>query len=162
MKTIFLAMLLVTATSFGAPTKAHEDWKGDSPDTQFNLGFGGGLAFNGPSSVGGILLGSAATKISPRGFVPDINNQVFLEVQAGPEFFRTLTVFTGSLHLRWDFHRNEDLSLFAVGGLGTRLASGLTQFYPRLGLGMFYRFDVVDLRLEISQNWFVIGASFDF
>ena len=147
--------------SFSALAKT-EMWKGKPPSVDYTAGISAGLAFNGASNLGGTFQASGAIKVIDRGFVPDINDQVFFEVQGGPEFFSSLTVFTGSLHLRWDFHRDEDFTLFATGGLGTRLATGLTQFFPHLGLGAFWRLDVVDIRAEVSHNWLLVGASFPF
>ena len=159
MKNLVVVAVLVSASAFG---KTAEMWKGESPATEFTVGGGAGASFNGTRSLGGIFLLNAAKKIVDRGFVPDINDQVFLEAQGGMELYSFGNNFTGSLALRWDFHKDDDLSLFATGGLGTRLGSSLTQFFPHLSLGVIWHLDVIDIRTELSQNWLVAGISFSF
>src|SRR5476651_2727118 len=104
MKKIYLVLVALFASvgqpSYGAKP-SHEAWKGASSANEFTAGVMGGMAIDG-SNVGGVLLGNVAKKIINRGFAPDINDQVFLEVQAGPEFYSGATVFGLSTHLRWD------------------------------------------------------------
>ena len=114
-------------------------------------------------SVGGVVHGTVGFKVLDRGFVGgDINDQVFFELQGGPEFILGSTYFGPSGHLRWVFHRNEDVSLFALGGFGGLLGTGVTQFAPRFGVGALYHMEIVDIRAEMSHNWITAGVQFPF
>jgi len=154
-----LVLALVASTSFA---KTDEKWKGPSPETEFTVGGSAGASFNGPSNLGGVFLFNAAKKLTDRAWIPDINEQVFLEVQGGMELFSAASNFTGSLGLRWDFHKDEDMSMFATGGIGARLGTALTQFFPHLSIGIIWHLDFIDIRTELSQNWLVAGVSFPF
>lgn len=136
----------------------HEDWKGPSPAPKFYFG---GLAGMGvlDTAIGFSLLGTAAIRLVERGFANDINNQVFLEGQAGPVFFRGLTAFQYHVHLRWDFNKNEDWTFYAIGGLGGILATGRTVFYPHFGVGaMWHVFARFSLRAELSHEFTGMGV----
>jgi hypothetical protein len=62
-----------------------EDWKGEAPPVNGTYGVLLGIGmFDG--SAGFALIPNVAGKLVDRGFVPDINNQVYLEGQAGPLF----------------------------------------------------------------------------
>ena len=168
MKKILIGSLLLCASAFSAEpakTQRAEMWKGQSPGTRFNIGAMGGLAIVG-SSAGGVLLGNVAVKILNRGFVGnDINDQVFVETQVGPVFFAGSTHVNLNFHLRWDFHKDEDVSLYALGGAGSLISSNVamsSQFYPRFGLGAMYHFAMVSARAEISHESITAGVQFDF
>lgn len=157
MKRLLLVLGLLSLNAYGAA-----DWKGTSPDTLFTVGGQAGMAIRG-SRVGGVVHGTVGFKVLNRGFVGgDINDQVFFEVQAGPEFIFGGTYFGLSGHLRWVFHRNEDVSLFALGGFQGFMGTGVTQFSPRFGVGALYHLDIVDVRAEISHNWLTAGVQFPF
>lgn len=144
------------------PTGSGGDWKGPSPLTEFSAGFLGGLTLNG-SSAGGVILGHVAKKIMHRGLVgDDINDQVFLEVQVGPEFVSGITALGVSTHLRWDFNRDDDFALFAIGGLGAHFGTGFNQVHPRFGVGALWYFEWFGVRAEMSERWILAGAHFSF
>ncbi len=170
MKTLLTFLFgLFLVSEAGAVEKA---FKGHSPTYQFNVGGLTGLGVV-DSRPGYSLLGTAAVKIINRGFVEDINNQVFLEVAFGPLFVGGGTAFQYSFHLRWDFVKDEDWTFYAVGGLGGVItgssyspiplgpAKASSMFYPRLGLGaMWGLFSVASLRFEISHELLAMGVVF--
>lgn len=157
-----------TTAPTAAPTAgAVEDWKGTSPTNEFTLGAHTGLAIIN-DQAGFAVLASAAKKIMNRGFVPDINDQLFVELQIGPVFVQSTTALFCGMHLRWDFYKDDDWSFFALGGLGiTQTSSGFptggsqSQVYPRFGVGAVWSFaDIVAVRLELSHEF--IGAGLQF
>ncbi len=148
--------MVVSATvlaSFGVGSFAFaaEDWKGQPPSQEFTLGglFGLGIV---DSSGGASVLGSVAKKILNQGFVPDINNQVYVEAEVGPLFTSGTTVFFYSGHLRWDFQKDDLWTFYALGGLagdvtGAKLGDHW-ELYPRVGVGALW---------NIGMNWSVRG-----
>jgi hypothetical protein len=143
-----------------------EPWKGPSPEEDFSVGAMAGVGFLN-SDPGFTLLGTAAVKILDRGFVGDINDQVFLEVAFGPLIQSTGTDLAYSLHLRWDFHRDDEFALYAIGGLGgvfvTEAIRGDTVIYPRFGIGLLYDVALnVSIRAELSREWMTAGVIFRF
>jgi len=167
---LFALCLLFSSPLFAAESKApppasqpNETWKGPAPENHFTVGGMGGMAIVG-NSVGGVILGSVATKIVNRGFVPDINNQVFIEFQAGPIFLSNFTVLGTSLHLRWDFHKDDDLTLYGLGGMGALLLGSNdfpSEFYPRFGAGVIWHLVAFDIRAEVSHEWITAGVQFN-
>lgn len=154
-----LLAFVVVQPVFGAAAKIEgEQWKGTPPTTDITVGFLGGMAIRG-SSVGGVLTGNIAKKIIDHGFATDMNNQVFIEMQAGPEFISGRTLLGISTHLRWDFHKNVDFSLYGLGGLAGLFGTGVTEFAPRFGAGAFWHLEYFAIRGEISHNWIMVGAS---
>lgn len=148
------------------PARAAEDFKGEPPATEVTFGALGGLGIIN-SRAGFSLLGTAAKKIVNKGFAPDINNQVFIEVQAGPMFLSGGPAFVYSAHLRWDFPKDEQWTLYALGGLGG-YATGADLgsqwlLFPRFGVGaMMYLNDNLSLRAEVSHELIATGVSFAF
>jgi len=143
---------------------ASESWKGQSPVHEFTGGAIAGMAIVG-GSVGGAILGNIAKKILHRGFVSDINDQVFIELTGGPVFASGETLIGLSTHLRWDFHKDEDITLYGLGGLGGFIATSRTAstiFFPRFGIGGFWHLEVLSLRGEISHEWITLGVNFLF
>src|SRR5690349_16359031 len=100
-----------------------EPWKGKPYDFKFNLSVMAGAGIIG-SQVGFGLNGLVAFKIDHDGFLDDINDQVFLELSGGPVFMQGSTLGAWSAHLRWDFHKNETWSFYAIGGFGGNFGSG--------------------------------------
>ncbi len=140
-----------------------EDWKG-SPD-QSQLDFGGLAGLGIVTGVAGfVLAGTVSKKIMDHGFIPDINNSVSVELQAGPIFVTGNTPIFYSGLMRWDFKKNADLGFYAIGGVGgftsgVGFASAATIF-PRFGAGMIW--DVfkgpVLVRFEISHEMTALGV----
>jgi hypothetical protein len=113
------------------------------------------------SSAALSVLATASRKIVEQGFVSDLNNQVFAEIALGSGFLKGHSAFVYSTHLRWDFERDSDLRLFALGGLsGTATGSGLGDRWtltPRFGIGAFLPLSFLSeefrLRLEVSHDF---------
>jgi len=143
-----------------------EDWKGSPDPESWNAGGLLGLAiFDG--RAGFSFLGSVARKIVDRGFVPDINNQVFIEAELGPFFIEGENGVFVSAHLRWDFRKDDRWKFFALGGVGSQITgSGLGdafRVYPRLGLGtMLSITPILSLRGEVSHEAVLVGPAFAF
>lgn len=145
---------------------APEDWKGEADTNTYRLGALAGLGII-DSTAGFALLGTASRKIVTRGFSPEINNSVWLELQAGPLFISGGTAFAYSTHLRWDFHRTNEWTYYALGGLsghitGEALGSRFLLF-PRFGLGLLKELTAnMAIRAELSHEFITAGASWFF
>lgn len=170
MKSLFaipLLVLLALAASAGRADDGtpHEMWKGPSRPSQFDVGaLAGASIMNGSAGFG--LMGTGAIKIVDRGFANDLSDQVFVEAEMGPTFISNSTVFTYSIHLRWDFNKDDDLAFYALGGVGGSFAGAAlanqVQVYPRFGVGLLWRFaDRLALRAEISHELLAAGISFE-
>lgn len=159
-----------TPVKSGAPTpvsgssSSAEPWKGESDGSEVHFGALAGLGII-DFSAGFVLLGTASKKVIHRGFVPDINDSVSLEAQAGPIFTQGTAAFQYSLHLRWDFQKDEHWTLYALGGgggyiTGTSINGGSFLLHPRFGLGTFFRVnDLILLRGEISHELIAAGLT---
>ena len=157
------SLVVLVAFTFCSPVFAEELFKGKPPEGVFSLGISAGLAPLG-SNGGFVSVGNIGAKIVNIGFVPDINNQVWLELGGGVHVGFTGALISGifSSHLRWDFIVNDSWTLFAAGGVGGWVTSpaGATTFvlFPRIGAGAIYYFvPQVGLRLDISHEWSTIG-----
>lgn len=82
MKRNFFLLAVFLGTAFPSFAK-DKDWKGAPYPNQFTGGAMMGLGIR-DSSAGFSMLGTIAAKIVPQGFIPDINNDVFLEAAGGP------------------------------------------------------------------------------
>jgi len=158
--------MMVFALLFTQFAAAAEDWKGESPKHEMTAGGMAGLGILG-GSAGVAIMGSVAKKIVNRGFVSDINDQVFVEVAAGPLFISGSTVFVYSTHLRWDFYRDEVLAPYAIGGLGghvTGAALGSTwALFPRFGAGVLWKVaQMFSVRAEVSHEFTGAGVQVAF
>jgi hypothetical protein len=144
------------------PTVKAEEWKGVDRSSDFDAGALAGLGLL-DGSAGFALIGTVAQRISKRGFISEINDEVFVEAQLGPLFMSQGTALVYGAHLRWDFHKNESLSLYALGGfggmvLGSSLGSRV-EFYPRVGLGAFFHLtENVTIRTEFSHELIAAGV----
>lgn len=133
-----------------------EDWKGEPENSDLSLGALTGWG-GGTQTPGFVLLGTASTKVVRHGWVPDVNNTVSVEVQAGPLWAGGATFFNTSVHLRWDFQKDARWSFYSLGGVAFTSGQGIFDLYPRVGLGAFY--DVAQsfvIRAEFSRE--VLGA----
>jgi hypothetical protein len=141
-----------------------EDWKGPPSDAEFTFGAMAGLGMVDPDAGLGLLL-NGAKKIYHQGFVPDINNQVFLELTLGPVFAANHVPFVYGIHLRWDFQKDEQWTFYGFGGLGGNIARSTTGgsrflLFPQFGGGAFYHFDSrFSARGEVSHEWTTLGIS---
>jgi hypothetical protein len=142
-----------------------EAWKGKSDGAEVHLGAIAGLGiidFN----PGFVLLGTASKKIVQSGFVPDITNSVSIETQMGPIFVDGTALFSYSLHLRWDFEKDERWIFYALGGAGGYITgsgyAGGNSFmlFPRLGIGTLLRVnDLLEIRGEVSHELIAAGIA---
>lgn len=148
-----------------AASGSHESWKGPSDGAEVHFGALTGLGiidFN----PGFVLLGTASKKIVKNGFVPDdITNSVSIETALGPLFVASTAIFSYSLHLRWDFEKNQTWTFYALGGAGGYIAGdsfGSNNFmlFPRFGLGTFFRVnDLLLIRGEVSHELIAAGVT---
>lgn len=155
---LLLLAFALPALSLGA---AAENWKGKPYDNMFDVGGMAGLGIL-DGRAGFDIRGNAAVKIMNRGFVPDINNQLFIEAQPGVLFVYSSSAFVYSLHLRWDFTFNDDWTFYALGGVGgaftgTDLGSR-SEVYPRFGIGARWNvYANFGFRFELSHEFTGIG-----
>lgn len=164
MKNCFKFLILVNLMSTTLPAHASEDWKGEPYLDEFSTSVLSGIGWvNGVVGFG--LHGTVAKKILHRGFIDDLNDQVFIETQFGALFVTGGTAFPWSVHLRWDFHQNTLWTFYATGGLGgtfTGAALGnITQFFPRFGVGAYWnKFEFVSVRFLLNQDFIGAGVGF--
>lgn len=148
------------------PALAQEAWKGEPRQNHFTIGALTGLAIIN-TSAGGAVLATASKKIVHDGFVPDINNQVFVELAMGPVFIEGVTALFYSTHLKWDFVKDPQWTFYAIGGLaGHVVDQGEVDqwgFHPRFGVGaLMSASENVQLRGELSHELTAVGVSFGF
>lgn len=145
----------------------NEPFKGASDGTQFMAGFGAGLGIISGQPAFDVL-GFVAKKIVDRGFVPDINDSVWVELQTGPAITQGVLAIPYSAHLRWDFTRDEQWTFFATGGLGGTVVgisapSTRVEIFPRFGVGaLLHIFPGIALRGDLSHEFTGVGAAFQF
>jgi len=141
-----------------------EDFKGSAPAELFKLGVMGGLGIVDANGMLGFTV-APSFRIVEKGFVPDINNQVFAELSLGGNFLGAPNAFTYSAHLRWDFVKNSTWTYYAVGGVAGNSfggEGGRWSLAPRFGVGTFYRVDPrFAIRAEVSHEFTGLGVSFD-
>ena len=143
-----------------------EDWKGSPDSREYRLGVMTGFGFVN-SSVGPPLIGTASKKIVDHGFISSINNSVSLEAFLGPVFLSNTTALAYSLHMRWDFEKDDDWTLYGLAGLGgdyySNRSSNNLNVSLRLGVGAFWKMSsAVHGRVELSHNLIGVGVSFPF
>lgn len=146
------------------------DWNWPLPTHEWTLGVVPGVATIN-SNTGFSLQFAAAKKMIHKGFAPDISNQVFAEIEAGPFTSSGGSALLYSAHLRWDLMLNSDWTFFALGGLGgsktgTSLGNQF-QLLPRFGIGALLDLQKqthlpLALRGELSRELIGIGAQFRF
>lgn len=143
-----------------------EPWKGRPSEREWGLGVLAGMA-TVDGTVGLATLGTAAKKIVHHGFVPDLNNQVFIETQIGPLFVSSEVGVQYSAHLRWDFQKDEEWIFYGLAGLGGLVidlgAAGTSwRVYPRTGIGTLWKVGhQLRLRGELSHELIGLGVVFD-
>ncbi len=141
-----------------------EDWKGAPYKNELDVSAQGGLGIL-DGTAGFEMRGSIAKKIIDRGFVPDLNDQVYIEAQPGILLIDGTSAFTYSVHLRWDFHKNEEWTLFALGGFGGAITGATLgnrfEFFPRFGIGARWdAFERVSFRFDLSHEFTGVGVMF--
>ncbi len=165
---IFALMFLVPSVVFAEPVSAIEKpstefWKGKAPDRTATLGAMMGLGIY-DGSAGFQVSPNAAFKVAHEGWIEDINEQLLLELQMGPLFVKSSSVFTYSIHLRWDFERDANWTFYPIGGLGGSISSSALgsqwRLAPRFGLGAFWRFHPkFHARFEVTHDFLGAGVS---
>lgn len=141
-----------------------EQWKGKPYDSQIQLGGMAGMSVVG-ASLGFTVLATGAFKIIHQGFLDDVNDQVHIELAAGPLFLAGSVGLMYGAHMRWDFHKNDIWSFYALGGfggiiIGPSLARTF-EFYPRFGIGALWNlFDTISFRAELSHEFTGLGIVF--
>jgi hypothetical protein len=159
-----LPPVTVVSPSHSSVQVIHEDWKG-APDPS-GASFGGLAGLGVVDSSGGFaVLGTASTKIAKDGWLADVNESVSAEGAAGAVFFSGSSVFAYSLHLRWDFKKDETWTFYALGGVGGNIqGSDLGshfELFPRFGVGTFYDAGLPFLiRGELSHELIAVGVNF--
>lgn len=143
-----------------------EDWKGEPYLSQVMFSALTGLAIIDNHTTFTVL-GAAAKKILDRGFVPEINDSVWIEAELGPAFNAGNAAFVYSAHLRWDFNENSTWTFYALAGFAGNITpvklGGHDEFYPRVGLGaVVHLIENLSIRGELSHEFVVAGAQFEF
>jgi hypothetical protein len=144
-----------------------EDWKGQPSTSQGSFSGLLGLSVLDDYRPAFALIGAASKKIIDRGFVPDVNDSVSIEVEMGPAFALGGVAFVYSAHLRWDFIYNSDWTFYALGGLGGSVQGDTFGNHfillPRIGAGAIWSItEAIGIRAELSHELIVVGATFPF
>lgn len=161
----FGIFLLGAVAAKAEPQSSEELWKGNPYDRNFTLGLLQGIGF--PSgSVGYAVNGYVGIKVLHKGFVPDINNQVFGELFFGGLFGGGDGTNFGA-QLRWDLHKDYLWSFYAVGGLGVGIygpaIARTTRIFPRIGVGAFWHlFEGLSFRAEVTESLIAVGIATGF
>ncbi len=160
----------LTLVFFNFSAQAGENWKGHTETPPYEFGALSGMSIFGSNSNWSIL-GSAAYLINPKGWVDDVDNRVWVELELGPSFFSSNSISqTGvqySAHLRWDFTMNEYWTFYGLGGVGgyvlpSYLGGGLA-LHPRFGAGVEYQTKTALMfRGEVSAEFIGLGAALNF
>ncbi|MCX7978684.1 MAG: hypothetical protein N2578_06730 [Bdellovibrionaceae bacterium] len=133
------------------------------PQKEFGLSVMTGLGLLS-DSAGLPLIGTLSKKILHEGFVPDVSDQAHLEGAFGPMWIKGGAVWSWSVHLRWDFRKDEKWMPFAIGGMGGNFVpeklGKRQEFFPKFGVGAFYTLgENLKLRGEVSHTWIGIGVA---
>lgn len=163
----FAIALGATFASLGA--HGAELWKGLPPENSFQVGGLLGLGLSGKESSSNLLF-SGSTVIHQAGFIDDINDRAWLDLELGPNFFTQGTGFVINALFRMDFTMNDFWTFFAAGGIGsTTLPKGVASgdsvltVYPHIVVGAFYRLsDKVSLKMQMSHAITGFGVALDF
>ncbi len=146
------------------PMATPELWKGKLSDRDWEVGGIAGLALVEPN-YGISLQAQISKRLFADGWVEDITNPVSIEISAGPAFVKGHSPFILSTQLRWDFERDEDWTLFAIGGLGAQFTGvelgDRSLVHLRFGVGAFRRLDErLRLRMEASHEILGVGVTY--
>lgn len=168
-KLIIIASILCSISSiFLTPTNAAENWKGHTEVSDYELGVLTGLSSYGVSNAWGFLV-NGAYLIQPNGWVDDVDERIWVEVEAGPAFFSSNlgTAFQYSAHMRWDFTMNEYWTFYGLGGLSGYFLptnmGGVFSMHPRFGTGVEYQTkSPLMFRGEVSAEFIGVGIALNF
>lgn len=166
LKVLFIFILPL---AFSAGVANAEDWKGNTTYSNIEVGaLVGGSTFG--TDFGFSTLGSVAYQIAPEGWIEDIDERVWTELQMGIAFFNqgsTQTALQYSAHLRWDFTKDDSWTIYALGGLAGYFLPAIYgnsfTMRPRVGLGALFQTKLpVSFRGEVSAEFIGLGAVFHF
>ena len=164
-----LCILLLTFSSFDSAF-ADDNWKGHTEVSPIEVGLMTGTSLYGSSANWGVL-GSAAYLVKKDGFLDDIDDRLWVEVEMGPTFFnqdaQSHTGLQYNAHLRWDFTFNEYWTFYALGGFGGFVLpdalGGSFTIHPRFGGGAEYQTKTALLfRGEIAGDFIGAGVGLNF
>ena len=165
----FILILLTVGFLNVAPVSRAEDgvkWKGTTEVSPYEFGLMTGLGLHGTATAWSFLA-SAAYQIQPKGWIDEVDERVWAEVQAGPAFFTAGTGMQYSIHGRWDFTYDSHWTAYGLGGfsgfiLPSALGSTFT-FHPRFGVGLEYQTKTpLMFRAEISHEFMGAGIALNF
>lgn len=147
-----------------SPKSEADPWKGKSGPADWSFGAQLGLGVLN-SAPGFALVATGGYRILRDGFVPDINDSAFAELQMGPLFVSGTVALLFSAHLRWDFTRDEQWTFYGLGGLGGFAApvslGSASALYPRFGIGAIWKIHpIFGMRAEISHEMTTVGGVF--
>ncbi len=138
-----------------------KDWQGKGYENRFTASVLAGLVLEESAAFSPI--GVFGYKILDKGFIPDFNDQVFLELFLGPTFFGDRTNLQYGLNMRWDFHKNYLWSFYLISGFGGSTSRHSLPLFPRFGLGsLIHFFELFSFRIELSHEFSGIGVFFQF
>lgn len=160
---LFFVFTLICTNALAA-----ELWKGPARENNFQIGGVLGLGLSGRESSSNLLF-SGSTVIAQDGFIDDINERAWLDLEVGPNFFTQGTGFVLNALFRMDFIMNDSWTFFGAGGLGsTTLPKGVLgsdttlTVYPHIVQGAFYRLtETVSLKMQVSHAITAFGVSVD-
>jgi len=164
MKKLFAPFVLFLFYFSSHAAVSSKPWQGARPAHRFSVGTLAGIgitgAFGGPT-----LLANAGFVIMPEGLVPDMNNQLLIEIEAGPQFLPGSVLMPFSGHVRWDFHYDDFWTFYALGGIGGVIKdssyASQWELFPRFGVGAFWHFFVnFSFRAELSHEFVGLGVAF--
>ncbi|MFZ9595995.1 MAG: hypothetical protein ACO3A2_07955, partial [Bdellovibrionia bacterium] len=140
-----------------------DDWKGSPEESVLSVGGLAGLGMVN-STTGLAVLGTVSKKILPQGFISEITNSASVEAQVGPVLGGLGgAAWIYSLHLRWDFEKDKNWTLYALGGLGGVTQGILSSVTPRFGVGAFWKMSgPLNIRAELSHNLIAVGVNLPF
>ena len=163
-----LLFLITFLCSFSSNSYAVENWKGHTEVSPIEFGVMSGLSSYGVSNAWGFLV-NGAYLVQPKGWIDDIDDRVWVEMEAGPAFFSGSagTGFQYSAHLRWDFTMNEYWTFYSIGGLSgyslPNALGGVFSLHPRFGMGVEYQTKTALMfRGELSAEFTGIGIALNF
>ncbi len=169
-KLLMLAGAIFIQISAHHALAAGEPWKGQTEVRPVELGLMAGAAIYG-NEVNWSSLATMAYLLKNQGFLDEIDDRLWIEMELGPTFFSTAnsnqTGLQYSAHLRWDFSYNETWTVYSLGGLSgfglpKSLGSSFT-IHPRFGAGVQYQTKAALLfRGEVSAEFIGLGVALNF
>ena len=163
-------LILLFAFSFISSSFA-ENWKGNTVSSPIEIGTMAGMSLYG-SKASWSWLGTGAYLIEPKGWIDDIDDRLWVELELGPTFFSqsgsNQTGMQYAAHLRWDFTMDENWTFYALGGIGgyhlpTAINGGGMTVNPRFGVGAEYQTKLpLMFRMELSHEFLGAGVAFNF